>query len=80
MRQTIFKNFSYLNNFTKQTLKKLLSSSKLEEISNQGYLYKQGEKFTHFYLIIYGEFEQLWHDENVIQQIQQNKKIINEQM
>ena len=50
--------FPFLQNFTKTTLLKLISNFKYTELKKNNFLFKQGEKFTHVYLIVCGEFIQ----------------------
>ena len=53
-------SFGYLKGFTSKTLLKLSKLVEVEEVSHQGLLYKQGDPFTHFYLLVLGEYDQIW--------------------
>lgn len=53
--------FPYLRLYTRITLLKLFDVLQKENLTRNTLLFSQGQPFTHFYLIIYGEFEQLWN-------------------
>lgn len=53
-------HFPYLKSFTKITLLKLINNLKREDYTRNTLLFKQGDPFTHFFLIMHGEFDQTW--------------------
>ena len=66
MDLNLFKRFNYLTNFTAKTLKRFKEIVEPEEVSHKGVLFNQGDKFTHFYLLVLGEFEQLWVEKSAL--------------
>ena len=61
-QMNLLTRFPYLANYTRITLLRLINNFKREDITRNTLLFKQGEPFTHFYLILHGEFDQLWHN------------------
>jgi len=57
---TILRNFSFLKGFTSKTLKKFIDHVELVSIPHHGLICRQGDPFTHFYLVLYGEYDQQW--------------------
>lgn len=62
----LLRRFIYLRGFTSKTLQKLSKHLVVEEVSHQGLLYKQGDPFTHFYLLILGEYDQIWAEQSAV--------------
>ena len=60
----ILRRYIYLRGFTHKTLMRLSKNIEVEEISHHGLLYKQGDPFTHFYLLVLGEFDQIWAEQD----------------
>ena len=50
--------FPFLEHFTRPTLRRLINHFKKEEMLRNSILYRQGDEFTHIYLILFGEFSE----------------------
>ena len=61
----ILRNFVYLKGFTVKTLRKFLDNVEVLDVPPQAYLCQQGDPFTHFYLIIFGQYEMQWTEFNL---------------
>ena len=64
-RLALLRRYGYLKGFTQKTIEKLCKNLIIEEVSHQGLLYKQGDPFTHFYLFVLGEYDQIWQEQDV---------------
>ena len=50
--------FPFLENFTRPTRLRLINHFKKEQMLRNSVLYRQGDEFTHIYLILFGEFSE----------------------
>ena len=58
----LLRNFGFMRHFTRITLSKVRHHVKKVDFAKDSVVIRQGDPFTHFYLILNGEFEQLWED------------------
>jgi len=59
-KMSLLTRFPYLQNYTRITLIKLINALRKIDLTRGTTLFTQGEPFTHFYLLICGEFDQFW--------------------